>query len=144
MRAKAKSFTKRSYNDNNYPEPKFQFCNITNQQITAAFCRLNPHKAPGPNGLGNSIYKHCERLLTPYLGPIFRVTFNVQHYLEQWKESSTIVLRKPNKPDYTKVKAYRPIVLLDTMSKILTSCITRELTYNSIKHNTLAINQYGG
>lgn len=34
--------------------------------------------------------------------------------------------------------------MLDTISKILSSCVARELTYNSEKFSTLAQHQYGG
>ncbi len=54
-----------------------------------------------------------------------------------------MVLRKPNKPDYTTPKAYRPITLLDTMSKTLLSCIARTLTVESERHELLERHQFG-
>ena len=38
-----------------YPEEKFTFDNITDTQITRAIKRLQPFKAPGMNGISNSI-----------------------------------------------------------------------------------------
>ncbi|KAG2072431.1 hypothetical protein BDR04DRAFT_987375, partial [Suillus decipiens] len=50
---------------------------------------------------------------------------------------STIVLYKPGRPDYSVLKAYRPIMLLDTMANILSSCVTDDLTYIAEEHNLL-------
>src|SRR5882724_5097095 len=39
-----------------------------------------------------------------------------------------IVVRKPGKPDYTKLGAYYPIALINTIAKILLACVTKDLT----------------
>ncbi len=126
-----------------YPKPAFKFQLITNEQIEGAIAALSLMKAPGPNGIGNVIFKQCQSLLTLHLGPIFRATFNMHHYPQVWKESKTVILQKPNKPDYTTPKAYRPIALLDTMSKILSSCVARMLTNESEHHELLEKHQFG-
>lgn len=69
-RARAKSYTNtfaqtqqirnEKEEDNEYPNPKFKFKNVTDQQIAEAIQRLNPQKAPGLNDLGNMIYKQCK------------------------------------------------------------------------------------
>jgi hypothetical protein len=40
-----------------------------------------------------------------------------------------MVLRKPGKPDYSLLGAYRPILLLNTLSKLLEVVIARRLSY---------------
>ena len=54
-----------------------------------------------------------------------------------FKASTTIVLKKPNKGDYSKVKSYRPITLLDTLSKALESVLAKRISYLAIQHNLL-------
>lgn len=99
--------------ENEHVEPNFvynppicEFAPITNSQISRAIDKLSPYKAPGPNGICNCVYKNCSDLLVPYMGPIFRATFALEHYPEDWKLSSTVVLRKPGRPDYSLPKAY--------------------------------------
>ena len=41
-----------------------------------------------------------------------------------FKEANTIILKKPQKPDYSEPKAYRPIALLDTFRKALKAVIS--------------------
>src|SRR6267154_4501235 len=80
----------------------------------------------------------------PHMGPIFRTTFHLGIYPDQWRHSSTIVLRKPGRPDYSLPKAYRPITLLDTMAKILLSCVADDLTYIAEQNNLLPSTHFGG
>ena len=127
-----------------YPEEKFTFSDISNEQITRAIKRLHPFKAPGMNGISNAVLINCERLLTPFLGPIFRATFDLEHYPSQWKRYVTAAIRKPGKPDYTVPNAYRPIALLDTASKILSSCVKETLEYHTDKLQILPVTQFGG
>jgi len=38
-----------------------------------------------------------------------------------------VVLRKPQKPDYTKAGVYRPIALLNTLAKVLEVVVARRI-----------------
>ena len=130
--------------DFEYPPPKFEFRPITNAQIDAAIRSLKSFKVPGPDGVPNEVYKHSRELLTPILGRLFRATFRLRYYPEAWKISTTVVLQKPGKPDYTVAKAYRPVALLNCMSKILSRCVADVLVYEAEQHSLLADFQFGG
>jgi len=52
----------------------------------------------------------------------------LDHYLKQFKKTYTIILRKFNKGDYTDLKAYRFIALLNIIKKVLKSIIARRLS----------------
>lgn len=57
-------------------------------------------------------------MIIPILGPLFRATFSLKYFPQEWKDSTIVVLRKPGKADYTNPSAYRPIALLDTIGKV--------------------------
>ena len=59
------------------------------------------------------------------------------------KHSTTVVLRKPSKPDYTKSKAYRPIALENTLRKVLESIIADMVSYLTETHELLPAQHYG-
>jgi hypothetical protein len=132
------------YNEDLYPELVSAFSHITDEQILQAIKWLSPYKAPGPNGVCNVVFIKTADLLVPHLGHIFKATFDLGFYPETWKISTTIVLRKPGQPDYTIPKAYCPITLLDTMAKILSSCIAEDITYIAEKHQLLPWTHFGG
>jgi ribonuclease HI len=127
-----------------YPPPCTTFQNVTDAQIHRAIKRLKPFKGTGPDRQSNSLYIHCRELLVPHLGPYYRATFDLKFYPEAWKTSTTPVLRKPNKPDYSLPKAYRPITLLNTIAKILSSIVSEDLVHLAETHNLLPPNSFGG
>ncbi|KAH9910575.1 uncharacterized protein BXZ73DRAFT_9253, partial [Epithele typhae] len=53
---------------------------------------------------------------------------------EEFRRATTVVIPKPSKPDYTKVKAYRPIVLLSTIAKWMEKVINARVQFAAHKH----------
>src|SRR3979490_3651028 len=55
-----------------------------------------------------------------------------------------IVLRKPGKASCDVPKAYQPIVLLNTIGKLLTAIVAEDLVHMTEKHGLLPVNHFGG
>ena len=49
-------------------------------------------------------------------------------YYDPWREFTSVVLRKPGKPSYDVPKAYRPVVLLLTLAKVLTAILAEDIS----------------
>ena len=128
--------------DYEYPEPAFDFVPVTDEQIRRAVEKLNPFKAPGANGIPNIVIKRCIDMLLPHLGPLFRATFELDTYPDEWRNSITKVLRNPGKADYTIPGAYRPIALLDTIGKVLSACVAEDLVKMTERYRLLPNNHY--
>jgi hypothetical protein len=75
---------------------------------------------------------------------IYRAIMELDVYYEPWLHSTTVVLRKPRKPSYTTLKAYRPIGLLDTMGKLFSTLIADDLSFLSESQGLLPAHQFGG
>ena len=71
------------------------------------------------------------------------MTFHLNMFPQQWKTTTTAVLWKPNKPDYTIAKAYRPITLMETLAKPLSGCVVEILSYQAEKHHLLPDTNFG-
>ena len=130
--------------DESYPLSAFDMPIITDDLISRVISRSSPKKVPGPSGITNEVLKENSDILTPFLGPIFRGTFKHEWYPEKWKTSKTIVLRKPKRPDYRLAKAYRPIALMDGISKACASCVMDILVEKSERLQLLPSEQFGG
>jgi hypothetical protein len=52
----------------------------------------------------------------------------LEEFYDPWSEFTTVVLRKPDKPDYEAPKAYRPIALISTMAKVLTAIVVENIS----------------
>lgn len=124
--------------------PAFNVEEITDKKISHAIHRLKPFKAPGLNGIQNVVLMCCADLIIPFLGPIYRATFELKVYPERWKTSTTIILKKPGKSNYTVLKAYRLIALMDTMSKVLSSCVADTIMCKTEELELLPRNHFGG
>ena len=113
-------------------------------QIKRALTRLKPYKALGPDGILNIILTRCTDILIVRLWHIYNVIWDRNMYYDPWKEFMTVVLHKPGKPRYNTPKAYRPIALLNTMGKVLTSNMAEQLTYYTEKYKLLPALHFRG
>src|SRR5438552_1152926 len=73
-----------------------------------------------------------------------QASLRLGHFPKPFKHTTTVVLRKPSKPDYTKVKAYRPIALENTMGKVMESVVVEIISYFTEAHELLPPHHYGG
>jgi len=60
-----------------------------------------------------------------------------------WKRASGVVIRKPGKDDYTKLKAYRSISLLSCMGKVVEKVVAQLLSEEAERRGLLRDGQFG-
>jgi hypothetical protein len=127
-----------------YPEPVLYNSHITMQQVTEAIDKLAPNKAPGPDEISNLVLKKMFPAIQHHLRALAQASFNNGHFPTAFKTTTTVILRKPGKPDYTKPNAYRPIALENTLGKVLESIIAEALSYLTETYALLPQQHYGG
>ena len=127
-----------------YPQEVPYEHQITIRQIREAVNRLAPNKAPGPDEIANRVLKETLPVIERHLQVLMQASLDLGHYPKPFKHTTTVVLRKPSKPDYTKVKAYRPIALESTIGKIMESVIAEIMGYLTEEHRLLPTQHYGG
>ena len=128
-----------------YPEP-IQMPAMTEQEVRRAVLRAAPNKTPGPDGIPNLALHRALALpvFLTYLTDLFNACLQLGYCPKHFRKSTTVVLRKPGKPDYTSPKAYRPIALLNTVGKALEAVIATRLSYLVEAHGLLPQNHIGG
>jgi hypothetical protein len=55
-----------------------------------------------------------------------------------------VIIPKPNEPDYSLIKAYRPIALLNCLGKVMEKLMATRLGQLVETHDILHIDQIGG
>ena len=55
-----------------------------------------------------------------------------------------MIIPKPGKPAYDTPKAFRPIVLFNTLGKLIEKMIARQLQFDAVKYGILHPNQLRG
>lgn len=70
------------------------------------------------------------------LATLFSSCVSLSYWPMEFKDSLSVIIPKPKKPDYSSIKAYQPIALISCLdklgSKILTNCLQFKATTNSI------------
>lgn len=101
---------------------------ITESEIQEAMGNLASEKAPGPDAIPNWMLKNCRLTLSKDLGKLFNACISRGYHPKSFKESVTIVLRKPQKESYDNPNLYWPIALLNTIGKLLEKLIANRIS----------------
>jgi len=113
-------------------------------KITIANC--NNTSIPGPDKL---LWSHLKIILKDdeCLNSIIYIA-NTCIELEYWslhfKRSTTVIIPKPNKKSYDTPKSFRPIVLLNTIGKLIKKVIGKRLQFITAANNFIHSSQLGG
>jgi len=72
---------------------------------------------------------------------IANACFELGYWPDYFKKLTTIVIPKPNKSSYNSLKSFRPIVLLNTIGKLIEKVIGDRLQFQVISNNFIVISQ---
>jgi len=75
---------------------------------------------------------------------IANACFEIGYWSNHFKKSTTIVIPKPNKISYNSPKFFKPIVLLNTLGKLIKKVIGDRLQFYVISNNLIYWSQLGG
>ena len=115
-------------------------------ELRSLIAKCNDSLDPRPNKLS---WKHLKIIIndTSYLKNFINIAnayINLGHWPLYFKTSSSIIIPKPNKVSYDSLKAFRPIVLLNTLSKLIKKVIGKRLQFQLISKNFIYLCQLGG
>ena len=68
----------------------------------------------------------------------------LHHWSRHFKKLVSVIIPKPGKPAYDTSKVFRPIVLLNTLGKLIEKMIARRLQFDTVQYGILHPNQRGG
>lgn len=98
--------------------------------------------SPGIDGIPNLILKNLPAKGFEILALLFNACLKIGYFPLAWKRSKTVPIPKPGKIN-SQPASYRPISLLNTMSKVLEKCL-KEIIVDFIESsNILPPQQYG-
>ena len=75
---------------------------------------------------------------------ITNACFELGYWPSHFKKSTTIVIPKPNKSSYNSLKSFKPIVLLNTLDKLIKKAIGERLQFQVVMNNFIYQSQLRG
>jgi hypothetical protein len=116
---------------------------ITKEELQKLIKHLPNQKAPGPDNIQNEALQQILPDIAEELAREFSQILETGQIPLCLKESTTIVLKKEQKADYSLPGSYRPIALENTLAKLLEKVVADKITAAVEEHNLLPWNQMG-
>ncbi|KAI5117313.1 hypothetical protein M0805_005541 [Coniferiporia weirii] len=128
--------------DRPFPPVPRAFAPLTLSEVDAALSGTSSTSAPGPSGVS---YPYLHLLHSAYPSLLLTLfTGCLRHGVHPWTSAVIVVIPKPNKPDPSLPRAFRPIALLECMGKLLEKIVATRLTFDCGCFNLVPTNQFGG
>ena len=116
---------------------------LSEEEVRKAIWKPRQDKAPGVNRHPNRLLRAVYEGLKEQFRHLFQACYDLGYHPRPFKEANTIILKKPQKPDYSEPKAYRPIALLDTLGKALEAVISTHIREYAEANRLLPEEQMG-
>ena len=115
------------------------------EEFASFLLKCSNISTPGPNKLS---WKHFKIILKDKtcLRNIITITdtcIKLGHWPSHFKISLTIIIPKPNKASYNLPKLFRPIVLLNTLGKLIEKVISNRIQFHVVANNFIHHSQLG-
>lgn len=116
---------------------------LTMEEIEGKVLAATPWKAPGGDGLPAMVWKQLWLVVRYRVLHLFDTSLRDGVVPQQYRSARIIPLKKPDKGDYTVVKAWRPISLLSALGKILEAVVAERISYVVERYGLLPANHFG-
>ena len=116
---------------------------VSIKELRRACFRMRSQAATGVDRLSILIVQRCFRELMIFRRRLFTASLRLGVFPTPWKIASVIALRKPGKSSYAEARAYRPISLLNHLSKLLEVIVNSRLKNWMETHQVLSPFQWG-
>lgn len=132
-----------SYNNINFFLPVINESSLPTPRVISRLIRgLKNRKSPGDDSINNALLKQLPKKAIVMLMYIFRACFRLSYFPSAWKCAKIVPIPKPGK-DQAVASNYRPISLLNSLSKILEKLILSRLNSYISAHSLLNNEQFG-
>ena len=118
---------------------------FSKEEFRQALVKCNNSSVPEPDKL---IWRYLKIILNQdsclsHIINIADACIKLGHWPNHFKRSSMVIIHKPNKLAYNSPKYFRPIVLLNTIGKLIEKVIAECLQFHVVKNNFIHPSQLG-
>src|SRR5258708_16251100 len=120
-----------------------EYQEVTKQEAHDALFTAVPMNAPSITGMTGKAYQWAWSILEEELYHLIQLCAKMGYHPKEWWTSIAVALQKP-KRDYSLLRLYRLIQLLEVLGKVLEWVQAHRLSYIAAKHNLFPSSQFGG
>ena len=124
-----------------HPYPAIPTIQIDTLGVTSLLSNLDPHKAPGPDGIPPRLLKETSSSIAPVLTLIYKASLNQGKLPSDWKRAFVVPIFK--KGSRTDPSNYRPVSLTCICCKLLEHIISSAISSQANHHNIICKQQHG-
>jgi hypothetical protein len=126
--------------------PLQEWVPFSSLELSEALTACAHKSSPGPDHVTWSYLKYwCgSKGVASLFTCIANACIRAGHWPAHFKESLSAIILKPGKASYSTPKSFRPIVLLNTLGKLVEKMLAHRLQFDSVAHNAFEPNQFGG
>ena len=126
-------------------KPSQRWSPFSKEEFKSAISKYSDASAPGPDKL---TWRHLKFIVNQdaCLTNIINIAdscINLGYWPKYFKVSSIIIIPKPNKSLYDQLKAFRPIILLNTLGKLIEKVIAERLQFTVTSNDFIHLSQLG-
>jgi len=125
------------------PLPTRPYHPVSTKEIHPLLADCANTSAPGESGISWQIIKMAWNRADSTVAHIFDACLRLGHHPSFWRKAVVVVIPKPGKDDYLQAKSYRPISLIECLSKLLEKVVAKRLLFDADKHSLLPTTQFG-
>ena len=115
-------------------------------ELTQALHACSSMSVPGPDHVMWGMLKHLST--NPCIAHLFlgiaEACIQVGHWPTHFKEYLSVIIPKLGKASYLTPKSFRPIVLLNTLGKLVEKMLSCHMQFDRVHHGAFQPNQFGG
>ena len=126
-------------------KPCYFWNSFSKYKFKSAINKCTNISAPGPDKL---TWRHWKLIIKDdmCLSKVINIAdtcISLSYWPNYFKVSTTVVIPKPNKLSYDNLKVFRPIVLLNTLGKLIEKVIAERLQFIVVSNNFVHLSQLG-
>lgn len=124
------------------PSRALHFPDITDAEISKAILSVSS-TAPGEDEITTAVLKAGWFLIRDSISLLYRACLTTGYHPLCFRRAIVAIMGKPNKPDRSSPRAYRPIALLSVLGKGLERLIARRMSWIAVKFKVFPKQQFG-
>lgn len=125
------------------PTPTRPFEPFTAKELARLLMDTASTSAPGTSGISWHIMKEAWLAIKDHTVSIANACLTIGYHPQLWRHALVVVIPKPDRADYTMAKNYRPISLIECLSKLVEKGMSKCFLYDIDKHRLVPTTQFG-